>query len=139
MGKIFPLQLYEFGMNQQSIPWFIWCTLSQNIFLTRTNWSYWGISRNCLKRSYFWHTVCPRSSDSFFVVTYYIKWVTISWTDGSQKFSYSSHSDWIRWFPPVSEVKKAIIYHDIMCGQEVVTQIYSNLLYKMGNYFLDRR
>ena len=25
-------------------------------------------------------TVCPRSSDSFYVVTYYIKWVTTSWT-----------------------------------------------------------
>ena len=26
------------------------------------------------------HTVCPRSSDSFYMVTCYIKWVTISWT-----------------------------------------------------------
>ena len=25
-------------------------------------------------------TVCPRSSDPFYVVTYYIKWVTTSWT-----------------------------------------------------------
>ena len=25
-------------------------------------------------------TVCPRSSDSFYVVTYYMKWVTTSWT-----------------------------------------------------------
>ena len=25
-------------------------------------------------------TVCPRSSDQFYVVTYYIKWVTTSWT-----------------------------------------------------------
>ena len=24
--------------------------------------------------------VCPKSSDPFFVVTYYIKWVTTSWT-----------------------------------------------------------
>ena len=25
-------------------------------------------------------TVWPRSSDSFYIVTYYIKWVTTSWT-----------------------------------------------------------
>ena len=26
---------------------------------------------------------------------------------------------------------------DILCVQEVVTHLYSNLLYKMGHYFLD--
>ena len=25
-------------------------------------------------------TVCPRSSESFYIVTYYMKWVTTSWT-----------------------------------------------------------
>ena len=25
-------------------------------------------------------TVCPRSSATFYIVTYYIKWVTTSWT-----------------------------------------------------------
>ena len=25
-------------------------------------------------------TVCPRSSDPFYIVSYYIKWVTTSWT-----------------------------------------------------------
>ena len=25
-------------------------------------------------------TVCPRSSDPFYILSYYIKWVTISWT-----------------------------------------------------------
>ena len=28
-------------------------------------------------------TVCPRSSDPFYTVTYYIEWVTTSWTDGN--------------------------------------------------------
>ena len=28
------------------------------------------------------YTVCSRSSDPFCIVTYYIKWVTTSWTDG---------------------------------------------------------
>ena len=32
-------------------------------------------------------TVCPRSSDPFYIVTYYIKWVTTSWTDGMIFFS----------------------------------------------------
>ena len=27
------------------------------------------------------YTVCPRSSDLFYIVTYYIKLVTTSWTD----------------------------------------------------------
>ena len=31
-------------------------------------------------RYYNRYTVCPRSSDPFYVVTYYIKWVTNSWT-----------------------------------------------------------
>ena len=26
------------------------------------------------------YTICPRSSDSFFIVSYYIKWVTTSWS-----------------------------------------------------------
>ena len=25
-------------------------------------------------------TVCPRNSDQLYIVTYYIKWVTTSWT-----------------------------------------------------------
>ena len=27
------------------------------------------------------NTVCPRSSDPFYLVTYFIKWVTTSWTN----------------------------------------------------------
>ena len=27
-------------------------------------------------------TVCPRNRDPFYIVTYYIKWITTSWTDG---------------------------------------------------------
>ena len=30
------------------------------------------------------HTVCPGSTDPFHVVTYYIKWVTTSWTHSMQ-------------------------------------------------------
>ena len=29
------------------------------------------------------NTECPRGSDPFYIVTYYMKWVTTSWTDGN--------------------------------------------------------
>ena len=31
---------------------------------------------------YHTYTICPRSSDPFYIVAYYIKWVTTSWTYG---------------------------------------------------------
>ena len=34
----------------------------------------------CCNRIIGCHTVCPRSSDPFYIVSYYIKWVTTSWT-----------------------------------------------------------
>ena len=30
----------------------------------------------------YYTTVCPRSSDPFYMVTYYMKWVSTTWTDG---------------------------------------------------------
>ena len=39
--------------------------------------------RDLLYRNEQGHTVCLRSSDPFYNVTYYIKCVTTSWTDGS--------------------------------------------------------
>ena len=27
-------------------------------------------------------TICPRSSDSIYIVSYYMKWATTSWSDG---------------------------------------------------------
>ena len=32
-------------------------------------------------------TVCARSGDSFYIATYYIKWVTTPWTDGTMLVS----------------------------------------------------
>ena len=46
-----------------------------NIFDFIRSWTTWIY---CVLR-----TVCPRSSDPFHIVTYYIKWVTTSWTDGT--------------------------------------------------------
>ena len=34
---------------------------------------------------YLSRTLCPGSSDPFYIVTYYIKWVTISWTHSRLK------------------------------------------------------
>ena len=31
------------------------------------------------------YTVCPGSSDPFYIVTYYIKWITPSWTHSTQR------------------------------------------------------
>ena len=38
------------------------------------------------------HTVCPGSSDPFYIVTYYIKWVTTSWTDSI----VSNYINWVK-------------------------------------------
>ena len=37
--------------------------------------------------------VCPRSSDLFYVVTYYIKWVTTSWTDSIKSILNNNHAN----------------------------------------------
>ena len=43
-------------------------------------------------------TVCPRSSDSFYIVNYYIKWFTTSWTYSTTfpnfKFSRLENQNW---------------------------------------------
>ena len=50
-----------------------------------------GYSNNDDTDSYY-ITVCPRSSDPFYIVTYYIKWVTTSWTHSRSQ--YSDHTFW---------------------------------------------
>ena len=39
------------------------------------------------------HTVCPGSSDPFYVISYYIKWVTTSWT--YSRWLYSMHKSYL--------------------------------------------
>jgi len=41
-------------------------------------------SRNLASKIGIYHTICPRSNDPFFIVTYYIKWATTSWTHSSK-------------------------------------------------------
>ena len=36
-------------------------------------------------------TVCPRSCDPFYIITYYIKWVTTSWTHSTYSKEASIH------------------------------------------------
>ena len=38
-------------------------------------------------------TVCPRSSDPFYIVTYHIKWVTSLWTYSSKRDNMSLCND----------------------------------------------
>ena len=40
----------------------------------------WLFKKIDLNLSTIYTTVCPRSSDPFYIVSYYIKWVTTSWT-----------------------------------------------------------
>ena len=41
-------------------------------------------------------TVSPRSSDPFYIVTYYMNWVTTSWTDGSSSARWGTLMNLIR-------------------------------------------
>ena len=45
---------------------------------SETAWLFFGTS--CTVYRYFCPAVCPRSSDPFHIVSYYINWVTTSWT-----------------------------------------------------------
>ena len=36
-------------------------------------------------------TVCPRGSDPFYIIGYYIKWVKTSWTDGKVNVKNVKH------------------------------------------------
>ena len=75
------LQKFRMGINRnnQYVP----LTFNEALVLYRSCYDI-AISSNILEfltelgcRS---DTVCPRSSGQFYIVNYYIKWVTISWT-----------------------------------------------------------
>ena len=40
-----------------------------------------------------YYTVCPGSSDPFYILTYYIKWIPTSWTDGINSTEKKIHYD----------------------------------------------
>ena len=61
-------------------------------------------------------TVCPRSSDQFYIVTYYMKWVTTSWTDGICHETHHKHK------PVKSDLDlKISVLQYVRSVQEVVT------------------
>ena len=47
---------------------------------------------HCSNLSLFKHTMCPRSSGPFYVVTYYIKWYTTSWTYSMSNMNFTIKS-----------------------------------------------
>ena len=53
-----------------------------------------GLDCDYMLRVFFSHkyTICPRSSDSFYIISYYIKWVTASWTYSSSVILYDWNS-----------------------------------------------
>ena len=55
--------------------------------------AYYVIQRNDTNNEYIFHTMCPRSSDPFYIVTYYIIWVTTSWTHGKSDAGSLFHVD----------------------------------------------
>ena len=43
------------------------------------------ITTKVIYRAYTANTICPRISDPFYIVSYYIEWATTSWTHSSYK------------------------------------------------------
>ena len=69
------------GRSEQYDIQYIHCA---NDFATQTKYHIdWARERYTDFENYTNTTVCPRSSDPFYVVNYYIKWVTTIWTDGT--------------------------------------------------------
>ena len=81
------------------------CSRSSDLFHKVTNLKYWVTTSwkrthsNAVKISdlaypflsdvliyaYILHSMCPRSSDPFYIVSYFITWVTTSWTYSMQE------------------------------------------------------
>ena len=57
---------------------FFYPTRYQHYTLVKDGWLYIRIQTLNFRQDT--HTVCPRSSDPFYIVTFSIKWVTTSWT-----------------------------------------------------------
>ena len=79
-------------------------------------------------------TVCPRSSDPFYVVTYYIKWVATSWTYSmfinflvvtrKESMLSSIHSNALKWSTQLiwAELYRKPVQHvrEVHCGYLVL-------------------
>ena len=64
--------------NPDPQPWFL---LMPPLSISITD-----CGNKCYGRDSFPTTICPRSSDPFCIVTYYIRLVTTSWTYSSKRF-----------------------------------------------------
>ena len=93
-------------------------------------------------------TVCPGSSNPFYIISCYIKWVTTSWTHSNYAGACSSTGS----KPDGGEVKfkklklshktkSQVRFCDIIlytvCPRSSDPFLYSKVLYKMSHYFLD--
>jgi len=67
-------------------------------------------------------TLTPRSSALFYIETYYIKWVTTSWTDGKNVHTYYIFfTDKI--FQPLIKIQLSVLYL-ILGDPEVSANLY---------------
>ena len=99
------------------------------------------------------HTVCPRSSDPFYIVTYHIKWDISSWAEGmpsNHVLRFNQDVKWVRssciffylhWLSKYAKTSGSpriwICNHGTVCPRSGDPYLlYSKLLHKMGHYFL---
>ena len=102
-------------------------------------------------------TICPRSSDPFHIVTYYMKWVTTSWTYSISKSYFRSRCPWQNVGDREGDAERCAVQRwrawwtstagrtALHWGYKIYTVCpgssypfyIASLLYKMGHYFLD--
>ena len=68
---------YDLNLNKVRKKWTNNLLMPAVFLVPRSQGSRWS---TCNK---YGCTICPRSSDPFYIVTYYSKWATTSWTDGT--------------------------------------------------------
>ena len=85
-------------------------------------------------------TVCLRSSDPFNIVTYHVKWVTTSWTDGTPLiYCWSDLNNCCRSCYKSGYACINIIFrmdNTVCMSKKNWPILYSKLQYKKGRYFL---
>ena len=113
-----PLQLVS---NRLLVHWvFIYCSANFNL----NNLLRWEPTVNSKSADAInpGSTMCLRSSNSFYIVTYYMKWVTTFWTYSIFKNTISV---------------PYILSRYLLYVQEVLTHFIINSLYKLGQDYLE--
>ena len=96
------------------------------------------------RQEYTWlTTICPRSSDlfcivtSFYVVSYYIKWVTTSWAHSIQYITLVNPLTDGRFYRPATQSALRGSKTFFFVSKNSCPFLYNNSLYKNGHYFLN--